>query len=238
MSVTKIAIVEDSQDDLKRFMDAFSSCYGDEMSRFELSTFGTGEEFLGQYKGQYDLIFLDIELPDTNGIELSKCVRVIDEQVVLVFITQMGQYAIHGYDVNATDYILKPLDEKIFSLKMKKIMRFVSKNQSTGETIILGNGKRILNSDAIIYTEVYKHDVTYHTTEGNFTMRSSLKDVETSLKGATFERISNSYLVNLKHIVGISGYELTLDNGEVLQISRSRRKELWDNLNRFLGGSL
>ncbi|MBR1812420.1 MAG: response regulator transcription factor [Lachnospiraceae bacterium] len=235
--MVRVALVEDTQADLEQFLSAFEAYRKEHTEPFALEVFRDGAAFSEAFAGQFDLIFFDIELPDSNGLRLSRMVRKSDQRAVIVFLTKMGQYAIHGYEVDATDYILKPLDPKMFALKMKKILRRVQQNQAASVAVLTGNTRRVIPTDSIYYIEVWKHDVTYHTTEGNFTVRSTLKDVEEALRNAPFSRLSQSFLVNLAHIRNMEKYELTLDSGETLVISRSRKKELGDDLNRYLGGT-
>lgn len=234
----KVALVEDTHEDEAQFKAAFAAFSQENQLEAELRVFRTGNEFLRCPGGEFDLIFMDIELPDMNGIAISRELRKKDSHAVLVFLTKMGQFAINGYEVDAMDYILKPLDVGVFGVKMKKFIRRVVQNQQSDIPILFNGGKRIINSKNIIYVEVLKHNITYHTTEGCFFERGTLKEAETRLRNAFFVRLSHCYLVNLRNVAGIDKYDLTLDNGEILQISRSRKKEFCEAFNRFLGGTL
>ncbi|MBR4165174.1 MAG: response regulator transcription factor [Lachnospiraceae bacterium] len=234
----QIALVEDTAEDREQFLSAFAAYRKSDPLPFSVAVFETKAAFLEDFAGQFDLIFLDIELPDGNGIEIGRQIRGTDANVVIAFLTRMGQFAIQGYEVDASDYILKPLNEAIFAVKMKKLLRRVWHSRSAGIPLSIGGGKQIIDAQTILYVEVFKHDVTYHTAGGSFTERGSLKDAEAALSKACFARSGNSFLVNLRHVAGIGKTELSLDNGETLPVSRSRRKELADAFNRYLGGSL
>jgi DNA-binding LytR/AlgR family response regulator len=238
VGMIQIALVEDTAEDREQFLSAFKAYQRTDATPFSLSVFETRAAFLSAFSGQFDLVFLDIELPDGNGIEIARRIRETDANVVLAFLTQMGQFAIQGYEVDASDYILKPLNEGIFAVKMKKLLRRVQHSRPVGVSVSIGGGKQVIDAQTILYVEVYKHDITYHTTNGNFTERGALKDTETALQKAYFARSGNSFLVNLRHVTGIGKTELTLDSGETLPISRARKRELVDAFNRYLGGSL
>ena len=233
-----VALVEDTREDMERFRRVFDAYSRGDENEWSLDVFETGGDFLDRFRGQYDLIFLDIELPDLNGIEIGHEIRKRDTRAVLVFLTKMGQFAINGYEVDAADYILKPLDEKIFPVKMRKIVRRVLQSKPSCFTVPVNGGKRLLESDQILYVEVLKHDLTYHTTSGSYTERGTLKGAEALLRNACFVRLSNCYLVNMRYITGVDKLTLMLDGGETLQISRSRKKEFADTFARYLGGSL
>lgn len=234
----QVALVEDNKEDLDVFLSAFSSfCLGEDV-KYKLTTFDNGKDFLSNFSSQFDLIFFDIELGEYNGIEIAKEVRKEDDKVVIVFLTNMAQFAIRGYEVNALDYILKPFNIKIYETKMKRIISTALKNRKANIKIVFNNGKTIINPQDVIYIDVYKHYLTYHTTKGNIEIRSSMTEAEQLLKDFPFVRANNCYLVNMNYIKGVDKFDLLLTNGEKLLISRHRRKDLLDNLARFLGGSL
>lgn len=236
--MNKVALVEDNLEDRKRFEKVFADFCEQSQSPLELTVFENGQDFLNNYQKQYDLLFMDIELPDSNGIDICKKVREIDERVVIVFLTNMGQYAIKGYEVNAIDFLLKPLDAGIFLLKMKKVLAAVKSNQASDVKLIFNGGKRVIRSGDIIYAEVAQHDITFHTVQGEFVERYAMRDLERLLSKTHFSRPNYCYLVNLEYVLSIHKFDLSLRTGEVLQISRNRRKEFTDDFSRYLGGSL
>lgn len=233
-----VALVEDNKEDLGAFTSAFSSFCINENIKYELSTFDNGKDFLSHFSSQFDLIFFDIELGEDNGIDIAKEVRKLDDKVVIVFLTNMAQFAIKGYEVNALDYILKPFSIKLYETKMKRIISTAIKNRKSNIKIVINNGKKIIDSQDLIYIDVYKHYLTYHTTKDTFEVRSSMTEAENLLKDLPFVRANNCYLVNMNYIKGVDKFDLLLTNGETLLISRNRRKDLLDRLARFLGGSL
>lgn len=233
----RVALVEDTPEDRERFQSAFNSFCKESEQIFELSCFEKGEDFLRVFDGQFDILFMDIELPDADGVELCKKVRETDNRVVIAFLTNLAQYAIKGYEVEAIDFMLKPLVVNIFAAKMKKIVSAAMRNQASDVNIVFG-GKRVIRSGDIIYAEVIKHDLTLHTTHGSFTERYALKDLESKLENSHFSRPNYCYLVNLEYVVSIRKFDLTLRNGDVLQISRNRKKGFSDDFSRYLGGSL
>ncbi len=234
----RIALVEDTEEDREQFLTAFSEYQKTEPTPFSLDIYETKASFLEAYQGQYEMLFLDIELPDGNGIDIGRKVRETDTNVVIAFLTKMGQFALQGYEVEASDYILKPLNEGVFAVKMKKLLRRVQHARPVSVSVSIGGGKRVIDAQTILYVEVRKHDVTYHTESGVFTERGALKDVEAVLANSCFARSGNSFLVNLRHITGIGKTDLSLDDGETLPVSRGRKKDLVDAFNRYLGGSL
>ena len=119
----KIAIVDDEKKAtglIKKYIDQFTVEYHFEI---QVSVFHNPQDFLEKYTKDYDLVFLDVEMAGINGIETAKELRRVDGNVVLMFITNMAQYAIHGYEVEAVDYVLKPLSYADFSMKLQKALK-------------------------------------------------------------------------------------------------------------------
>ena len=225
----KFALIEDDKNDAERFTSLFHRYCQDNHLNLSLTLFTCGKEYLCQDKKHFHVIFFDIELPDINGMELSKKVRQKDKDVIIIFLTNLSQYAISS-DID--DIILFYRDGKY------KIIRVANEKVQNDKIISLNNGKNVFKHSDILYIEVQKHNVIYHTTKGNFTTRGALKEIIDKMDNCQFSRCNYCYLVNLNHVKGIHKYDLTLDNDEVVLISRNRKKELMTDFSRFLGGSL
>ena len=125
----RIAIVDDDREfveELKKYINQYGQEEGQE---FEISAFYDGAEILENYAPKYDLILLDIEMPKVNGMDAAEKIREVDENVVLMFITNMAQYAIRGYSVGALDFVMKPITYYTFSMKIKRALKRVQKKE-------------------------------------------------------------------------------------------------------------
>ena len=172
---------------------------------------------------------------DIDGMEASRRLREIDNKVVLVFVTNMAQYAIKGYEVNAVDFILKPLQYYDFNMKMKKAVRVVQQYSEKYFMLSEGGVKRRICVNDVIYVEVMVHNVVYHTEKGNIEIKGSLKETEKLLESYGFARCNNCYLVSLRHVTEI-GKNTVIAGGEELQMSRPKRKAFIKSLADFYGG--
>lgn len=232
----RVAIVEDNPSDVQRLRDLleqYTKEYGD---RFQVSEFDHPRPFLNQYRQAYDLIFMDIELPELNGMETARQLRQMDTVTTLIFITNMAQYALHGYEVGALDYVLKPVRYATFAMKLKKAVRNIQKLSDTTIDLVMPSGFARIAVSQLLYVEVQKHYLTYHTEDASYTVRETMKDAEQRLIPLHFLRCNNCYLVNLRHVTGV--YENTVLIGNVkLQISRPRRSDFLKGLTDYLGGS-
>ena len=106
----KIAIVEDDETDFNLLRDCIVRLGKEKGYEFAVEHFCTAAAFLGGYRAQFSLLFLDIQLPEQNGLDVAKEIRKTDELTPLIFVTNMAQYAVSGYEVNAVDFIVKPVE--------------------------------------------------------------------------------------------------------------------------------
>ncbi|MDR1093522.1 MAG: LytTR family DNA-binding domain-containing protein [Clostridiales bacterium] len=236
----RAAIVEDdgkSAEILRRHISRYGAESGTETAA---DIFTNAEQFLSAYKPVYDVVFMDIELGTIlNGMDAAKRLRKYDETVNLIFVTNMAQYALQGYKVNALDYFVKPVSYYDLKMRMERIRRQKGARAPTVAVPVRGGVKNIAVSD-LLYVEVMNHAATYHTAGGgNFTARidslkkagdgnltariDSLKKLEKALATAGFCRCGSSFLVNLKKVKEIAGDTVKVGN-DTLHISRGMKK--------------
>jgi DNA-binding LytR/AlgR family response regulator len=222
----RIAIVEDekkAQDTLKGYLERFGK---ENEITFLIDVYGTPVMLLDQYKAEYNIIFLDIQMPDINGMDAAKRIRAMDSSVILIFVTSLTQYAIAGYEVEALDYIVKPVQYYNFALKMTKALRHVGGGQEDAISVSTEIGTARINLRDIRYIEVQDHLLTYYTFDGTYSEFQTISSVEKRLKDKGFVRPSNACLVNLRCIKGYKGYTLFLNDGTELRISQPRKRAL------------
>ena len=231
------AIIEDDPE-YSRYLEECLARYGTEHDcAFQIRTFGRAEAFLDSVQGLYDLVFMDVELGDgwMNGIEAARALRAKGSMAMLFFITNMPQYAPSGYDVDAIDYCIKPINYRSLSVKLDKALRILSNRSGIPVRIRVKDGLRVISSSDIRYIEVMGHDLMYHTETEVITAYGGLKEKEEALSEHDFARCSASVLVNLRYVNGLYGDEVSVGS-ERIRIGRSRKKEFMTKLNNYLGG--
>ena len=229
-----IAIVEDDAHDKARLKKCLKK-YEDEMQqRFEITEFSDGEDITTNYTAKYDLILLDIEMAFMNGMSAAQWIREVDPDVELIFITNMPQYAIQGYKVNALDYMLKPISYFSFTETMNKALKRIGNSEKKYVVVATKGGKMKLDISSICYVEVLDHLLLYHTVDGIYEARGTLKDTLGQLDERFFS-CSRSFVVNLDYVEHYRGNDLTV-NGDILAMSRGRRNAFLDALNVRMTG--
>lgn len=231
------AIIEDDPD-YSRYLEECLTRYGTEHGcAFQIRSFSRAEAFLESVQGFYDLVFMDVELGDgwMNGIEAARALRAKGSMAMLFFITNMPQYAPSGYDVDAIDYCIKPVNYRALSVKLDKALRIIANRSGVPVKIRVKDGIRVVSSADIRYIEVMGHDLMFHTESEVFTAYGGLKEKEKDLRDQSFARCSASVLVNLRYVNGLFGDEVSVGS-ERIRIGRSRKKEFMTRLNEYLGG--
>lgn len=227
----RIAIVEDDSQyaqQLEKYVARFAEETG---QKIQTTLFSDGMDIAEEYAPVWDIILLDIEMPLLDGMSAAERIREHDPSVLIMFITNMAQYAIQGYSVNALDYVLKPINYYAFSLKMRRACRIL--NERSGQALMLmqeGETVKVPASD-ILYVEVADHQLVYHTAKGEFREFGALKKLEDSL-GKGFARCNHCYLVNLKYMDGIKD-DCVIVGGTSLKISRAKKKEFMQQVSDF-----
>ena len=220
----RAAIAEDDpafRAQLNGFLQQYA---GDKQLEISVSAFEDGQALVSSFHPTYDVVFLDIEMPLLDGMSAAEKIREKDNQVLLVFVTNVAHYAVKGYAVQALDYILKPLNYMSFSAKMDRIVKTLQLRQEKSILLNSGSSMRRIPVSQILYVEVLRHQVVYHLADELITVRGSLKEAENLLEGCSFGKCNSCFLVNLRHVRGVRE-DAVIVGQEELQMSRAKKKD-------------
>ena len=119
----RIAVVDDDREEVQELCELLQFTSLELQEPYTIETFYSGSEFLAQYRKQYELLCLDIDMPEKDGMAVAEEIRRRDSKVLIMFITHMAQMAIRGYEVQAVDFVLKPVNKYALLLKMQRIRK-------------------------------------------------------------------------------------------------------------------
>lgn len=230
-----IAIVEDDpriQAELQAAVERYARENGEQ---FHTSVFSDGDEILENYAANYDIILLDIQMKRLDGMQTAERIRELDTDVILIFVTQMVNFAVRGYAVNALDFLVKPINY----LSLEHVFRravALRKKRTQYVTVPTGKGLFRLNASKIYYFESYSHRLIVHAEEGKeYTLRETMRRMEEAFGPYGFFRCNNCFLVNLNYVESVE-LDTVVVAGHPLTISRPRRKAFMEALTNYLGG--
>lgn len=227
-----IAICDDEPQQIhviSSYLNTYEIEYDD---NFKVSAFGQAQSLLEVYKksGTFDIMFLDVEMPDISGLELAKNIRSLpDRNVKIIFISNYPEYMQDSFEVQAFYYLNKPVSYEDFKRTMKRIIKEFSEHNFS--KLLVGDGKvsELVDYSDILYFETVKGErsrIRLVLTDGSRMIKAMLSEYENILKDNAFFSPHRSYLVNLRHIHLIKKDCIVLDNGVSLPLSRRREKEL------------
>jgi len=229
----RIAIVEDD-DAYATTLEKYIHRYEEEVGeKFLIKRFQDGEDIAIEYRAEFDVILMDIEMQFMDGMTTAENIRKVDEEVVIIFITNMPQFAMQGYKVDALDYVLKPINYFAFSQRIERALSRMQKRRTKFISVNYKGGIQKINVADILYIEIQNHDLIYHTKTGQIVVRGTMRELEEKLKDEPFYRCNKAFLINLEHVNGFEDNDVLID-GERVQVSRAKKKEFMDVLNDYM----
>lgn len=225
----KIAICDDSDAD-RQYISALVNGWAESAGHtVQISAFASAESFLFHYaeKSDYDILLLDIEMGEVDGVTMAKQLRLENDTVQIIFITGYSDYISEGYEVAALHYLMKPVkDEKLFSV-LDRAAEKLSKNEKVLNFEIGGEMVRVPVYQ-IRYADVFGNYVTIHAA-ADLTVKMTLGELEKKLDDRFF-RVSRSVVVNLTQISRVTKTEIKLYDGESIPLPRGA----YDSVNRAI----
>lgn len=186
----------------------------------------------------FDILFLDVQMKHLDGFYTAGKIREKDDQAVIVFITTLAQYAVRGYEVDAMDYLIKPLSYERFCPRLEKALQRVSRFQDQYIFLPSGDGKDRVAASSILYIDVDRHTLRVHTKGRTYEMRMPIGKMEEELAPSHFLRCDQSVLVNPRFVVRVGKDTVEVGEDEktvLLPVSRSRKKQFLQDLAALIG---
>lgn len=232
--MVRIAVVEDEQVYRNQIVEFLHRYEKENREKLQISVYQDGDGILKEYRAQFDIILMDIQMKFVDGMSAAEEIRRQDAEVILIFITNMTQYAIRGYQVDAMDYVLKPISYFSFCQKIFKAIERLGKRCGEHVTIQVKGGVKRLQASDIYYVESEGHNLIYHTKNGAVVSPGTMKSAEEMLERLHFSRGNKGYLINLEHVEGVKD-KCAQINGENLLLSRLGMKKFMQDLTCYWG---
>ena len=234
----RIAIVENDEGDAANLHALLERYFETHQETHEITVYPNAFEFVDEAQA-YNLVFMDIEMPGLSGMEASFKVRENNLAMpLIVFVTNMAQFAIDGYKVNALDFCLKPLTYEDLFIPMEKARAILTSSQERILTVKAKSEVIRLALSTILYVEVIAHDIhiVYQKdgAEGQVRFRGALKSIEKDLEGTSFVRINSGCFINVNFFetYNVAQSLAVLKNGASFPVSRSNRRSFLNAITR------
>lgn len=233
-----IALCDDSRADLNiltGYLAEFHNKY-----KFEETTYQSGSELVELYKSgrRFHLVVLDMMMEPMNGIETARGIRRYDEDVPILIVTSTPEYAIDGYKVNASRYLLKPVKREGFLAEVRELIDRHNTNKGRYYSFNCDSGIIRLELDSIVYFESELRTITVHAAGKRYTFTGKIKELEEQLEPHDFVRVHKSYIVNLRSIHRIFKDTITMSEGSSVPLSKSKSHEIHQRLLEYMEKSL
>lgn len=231
----RVGILEDDERASKLLKENLERFQREQGEMFNVTVFNSALSLLAA-ETSFDLLFFDIEMPGMNGFEAAERIRKRDERVCIIFTTNMVSYAPKGYEVEAMDFIVKPVEYGSFFMKMKRALQYIK--TKLPRYISIRKDKKLLRYELgkLMWVETFTHTLIYHFVDCVIEARGKLVDLEDELSACGFARCNSCYLVNFAYVSVVDGLSVMLLDKTELRISRSKRKDFLNSFGAYLGG--
>ena len=219
--IIRFAICDDELHQRQYLQKIVTDWATDRQHTIRISTYDSAEAFLfaADEDQSFDILLLDIQMKELDGIQLAKKQRESDERSQIIFITGFHDFIGEGYDVSALHYLMKPVSEDKLCEVLDKAVAWLSTQPRTIVFEVDRTNVRIA-ADDICYAEVFSHEIALHTTSQPYRLLISMNELE-ALLGDGFFRCHRSYIAGLRHVSKVTRKAMVLDNGMELPLSRN-----------------
>ncbi len=226
-----LGVCDDDPLELER-LESYLLTLRDHGMPVDIRLFQNGYHLITAHKDKpFHLIFLDMLMEPISGLETARLIRQFDPLVNIIFITITAEYAVKGYSVEALRYVLKPVDkDKLIEMTIPILQKSKQFHEKVF-TFSTAEGAEKLKLAEILYFESSLRKIVIHTLDGTREFYGTLNAIEKELDDKFFMRTHRSLVVNLRYIKQLRSTNLTLDNNEVLPVSKRRYRDIME---RFL----
>lgn len=228
--MVRIGICDDNTEELKKLENLLQVYSKQNNVEFDIKTFTNGYLFLDNIhsKKTFQICFLDIYMPALSGIDIARELRLLDKTIHLIFTTSSKEFALEGYSLQATNYLLKPLSKNSFFDALNQVLEKINIEKNENVCVATSTGFQLVAPNFMTYIEAANNYCIVHLRNSSFihTTANLTQMSEMLNKYSNFVIISRSILLNFDSIVGFDNDKFILDNGSEIYIPRRKKKEL------------
>lgn len=221
----KIAICDDESSALTQLSNYIAQYQSLCQDTLFVETYTSAESLLSQFHHQFDIIFLDIEIKESNGINLAKTLRSLGCDAILIFVTQYLQFATEGYKVNAFRYLLKPISYHSFQNELSGAIAQAKMRKKEITILTEHHTWQKVTSSHIFSAEIFQRNTILYLESSEIHTLEPLKSIYSKLEPIGFIKIYKNSIVNPEKITSYTNSQVTLSNGRTIPISRHRYAE-------------
>lgn len=225
-----VAICDDDKNFLNVFSHSIKELLGENAENISVSAYLNVSQFLNDHEqSSFDIVFLDIEMPDLGGFQCTEILRKVNEDIIIIFVSNHENYVFHSFVFRPFRFIRKShFDVELEEALLSAVKLYYEKNKIYN--ISSEKGLISVRLSDVMYFDVYNHSVFMHTKDEKILVKKSLQEVENELADLGFIRVHKSYLVSFKHIYSVKTGSVTLDNMESVPLSKHRIKEVKEKM--------
>lgn len=228
----RIAICDDEKKICLFMKETINRFYFGRDEEIRISCFEGGEQLLQANLSDIDILFLDIEMPGYNGVDVAKIIRKENQSMIIVFVTAYDEFVFESFKVKAYRYLLKPLKEEDLIETLQSIQQELYSSENELSISFQNNNYRIRIAD-IIYVEGMKGKIWIHCKDNTYRYRDALKNVDIMLKGKGFFQIHQSYVINMNKVIRYDKSVIELEGGYKVSVSRYKWKAFQEEYVRY-----
>lgn len=238
-----IAVCDDNEHDLQKIQDWLIKFSIESNIEFNIDKFSNGESLIKEYEQtlkKFDIIFLDVEMSGLSGIDVAEKVRSLpDRNVLIIFVTSYPEYMQDSFDVQASQYLIKPLSYAVFKEKLSKMIGYLIDLETNIKVISMKSEEYILHLEDIVCFETLKSPtikstLVVTTTGGEIQIKGKIIDFENELADKFFISVHRSVLVNMRYIRRFNAHTLEFTTGKRVEISRRKISEVKDAFSKYM----
>lgn len=224
----KIVICDDMQEDLDLISTYIMKCANDLNIEIECNSYMNGKDLLNNINDELDVVFLDIDMPKPNGIDIANTLNEKFPELNIVFITNHSNLVFDVIKFRPLGFVRKNKIEDEMKQALIRVQNEIYNNSVVFQNLM------VIKMNDILYMESKRHNIEIHTKEKVQTVRATMSEYEQKLKPYGFVRIHKGFIVNMKFICRINGRIVKLDNGIELISGGNYNKNVREAYAKFI----